>query len=257
MAHEYFNPYGNERPHYQLQPPEADGTRRIIGVDGRCIASIQPGGNPLRDEENGRMMAFAGKLHWALGNACAGTKAIAQDISVAITLIAKDPKRAAEVFAKVARDASDLAAREHKAYEGALLIGEKAAQFDADWKQDGIADPAFAAVEQANTAPLPMLRAPDAFSEYQREFNLLAVQRGIPPIIEDFSVPEPLAWLREEFFDTGLHVSEAVEAAVANTTSGAETLAEFCEFHGTTKEQLIAHYSRVGEVRDLPAGHTR
>lgn len=93
---------------------------------------------------------------------------------------------------------------------------------------------------------------PEDFTEYRRQFNLLVVQRNLPPIISDFSVPEPNEWLREECFKAGVPVAEAAEAAAANDTSNGEDLDSFCTLHHTTKAQLIEHYSDSSVTDDLP-----
>lgn len=150
----HINRYGNERAHYQVLPAKKNGDRQIIGTDGTVIATVHGGRPAERVEEDARMMAFAGKLHWALGNSCAAFKCAAQDISVVATLIEKEPARVAELLKRIAVQLGERADAEGKAHEGALLVGDRAAAFDATWRQDGIPEPQFASPQVPEMPPL-------------------------------------------------------------------------------------------------------
>lgn len=145
---EQFNPYANERPAFELmrvRDPHR-GPKYSIMEGGREVASLGESGDLHRDACAARMLSFAGKLHWALGNATAHMKGVAQDLRV----IAAQESLAPQLRAALERTAAgvDLASRsEHRAYEGVLLTGIRAKEFDATWQQGQSANPSSSEIE--------------------------------------------------------------------------------------------------------------
>lgn len=167
---EFINPYGNRRADFNL----CDFgfiELRIADSKGKTIAVIPPAGRSDEQmEADGRILSFAGKTHWALGTACARFRAMGQDLRMLATIVEKDPARAKVLIEQLAADAYQIADVEHKAYEGALLMGEDAKKFDAEWHQDGIVEgrPDLHKSPYAQRRPLPT-PTPSAAREFGRD----------------------------------------------------------------------------------------
>ena len=137
------NPYAVMRPEFTLRSSASAtaGLRLQVVRDGDTpIAEMLPPheseSSPFRAECDARMLAFSGKLHWALGNTCAGLLSIAQDLRVVAQFAGADLDKLREQITKIAAQAVAMSRREHGAYEGALLTGEEAKAFDARFKQE-------------------------------------------------------------------------------------------------------------------------
>lgn len=171
------NPYAVTRPEFEMRRGPAVSMGFEIVRDGeRVLAHVLPTiGDPHRTECDARMLAFAGKLHWALGNACSGLLSIAQDLRVIAEMAHTDPARAQASVLRVAATAVAMSEREHQAYAGALLTGVTAQLFDGWYNQPQSSLPSEEEVAEAlaefaetgpkassgNNAPLPQVPASD------------------------------------------------------------------------------------------------
>lgn len=114
---------------------------KVVNGEGHVVALFPRGKRTaIEQARDVRMMMFAGKLHWENGNLTGSIASAVQDLRY-LTTADIPMERMKELLSKIADQLHRDRAAQHKAYEGALLLGEDAAAFDATWNQDGIPDP--------------------------------------------------------------------------------------------------------------------
>jgi hypothetical protein len=114
---------------------------------GATIAqTLRTGRSEFEAECDARMLAFAGKLHWELGNACSSIKCAVQDIRALLSVHANDPEKLQASIRRVAAGMNATVAILHRPYEGALMVGQEAKEFDAAWNQSHTSTPTAAEV---------------------------------------------------------------------------------------------------------------